>query len=104
MDDLLEREMAGARQRFERDMQPVKEALALSKSAERANQEKIEEIIESVSSGRAKGALFDILSERAPELKMEREKLRAEQRRLNELLVTCSQQITSFTCRVLRLQ
>jgi len=85
-DDLLEREMAGAKERFEQDMQPVKESLSLAKAAERANQEKIEEIIESVSSGRAKGALFDILSERAAELKLERERLRAEQRQLNELL------------------
>lgn len=43
-------------------------------------------LIESISSGNAQGALWELLNEKAAQLKLERERLLLEQRRLSEAL------------------
>jgi site-specific DNA recombinase len=85
-DGLLERAFDHARQNSASTLQPEKEALELTREALRANQEQLDGLVEAVSSGRANAALFDVLNERALNLKLERERLRAEEKRLQEAL------------------
>ncbi|MDQ3813392.1 MAG: recombinase family protein [Armatimonadota bacterium] len=84
--DIVEQAMGYAHANCAADLQPLQESFALTKSALQENQAKIDEILATVSSGGAKGSLLELLNERANELKLERERLRAEQRRFMEAL------------------
>ncbi len=85
-ENIIERAVEEARRAAESDLSPQKEALALNRAAMQENQAKIDQMLETISSGQATGALFAMLNERAAQLKLEREQLRIEQRRLTEAL------------------
>lgn len=84
---VVEKAMEIARARCESDLLPQKEALSLNKTALAENEEKIARMLETVESGVASGALLAMLNEKATHLQVERERLRAESRRLNEALL-----------------
>lgn len=68
----------------EETLQPTQQALNMCRTALHENQRKIDELVETAST--AKGALLELLTEKAQQLKLERERLRTEQRQLNEAL------------------
>jgi len=82
---ILEDALQIAWAKTEEKLQPTKETLTLCRKALEENQHKIDELLE--TAGQAKGALLDLFTEKANELKLERERLRIEQRRLNESLL-----------------
>jgi hypothetical protein len=77
---MVERVIAAARRNSESTLQPQQKAMARVKAA------LIDQIIQTVVSGKADGALLGFLNERAAELKIEREQLKAELRSLQESL------------------
>ena len=83
--NILEDALQMAWNKTEEKLQPTKETLSLCRRSLEENQRKIDELLETASS--AKGALLDLFTEKANDLKMERERLRTEQRRLNESLL-----------------
>ncbi len=82
----ISRAVEKARQNAEQNLEPEREALARTREALQENQGRIEQLADSLASGKTNEALFDILNERALALKMERERLRMEQRKLMERL------------------
>ena len=73
-----------ARQNARKDLEPVYEAYSQTGEALRKVEADIDKVLESASSGKAVGALWDMLNERAFRLKFERDQLLIEQRRLKE--------------------
>lgn len=63
-------------------LEPIKLSLAECNRALDVNQEEIDKLISAATA--APGALYELLAEKAQQLKREREQLKAEQRRLNE--------------------
>lgn len=84
---VLERALHHAQAGCESDLEPQKEALSLTRAALLENQAQIDQMLETVGSGKASGALFDMLNEKAALLQRERERLRAEQRKLMQALL-----------------
>jgi len=82
---ILEDALSIAWAKTEQVLQPTKDTLALCRKALEENQRKIDELMETART--ARGALLDLLSETAHELKLERERLRIEQRQLGEALL-----------------
>lgn len=89
--NVVEEAIASVRERTEVTLNPVKEALALCATALEENQQQIDEML--ATARNANGALLELLSERAHQLKLEREKLRLEQRRLKEELAPAQDQL-----------
>jgi site-specific DNA recombinase len=85
-DDQLERCIEHARRQCEGDLGPERERLALTKAALAENGAQIEEILSTIAAGKTSEALLEMLGERATQLKIERERLKAEERRLKETL------------------
>jgi site-specific DNA recombinase len=85
-EDMIERAMESARNRSVEGLQPARETLLLTQQALNKNQEQINALVESISSGNAQGALWNLLNEKATRLNAEREGLLMEQRRLSEAL------------------
>ena len=83
---MLEQCFEHAWQNYHRQSKPQQDALAINKAALQENQGHIDNLIDTISSGQAAGALFEMLNSRANDLKMERERLLAEQRRILETL------------------
>ena len=73
-----------ARYNARKDLEPVYEAYSQTGEALRKVEADIDKVLESASSGKAVGALWDMLNERAFRLKFERDQLLIEQRRLKE--------------------
>jgi DNA invertase Pin-like site-specific DNA recombinase len=96
-DEIMREALDAARARSEADLQPTSRLLSGNQSALRENQRAIDELVATASN--ARGALLDLLAEKAHELKMERERLHTEQRRLTELLTPLD---TSFDDGVFR--
>ena len=69
--------------------------MALTDKALQQNQTQIDTLIESISSGNAQGALWALLNERAVQLKLERESLLIEQRRLRESMAPLEEHFDS---------
>jgi hypothetical protein len=63
------------------------------------NQERIDNLVETITSGNADGALFEMLNRKASELRMEREKLLVEQRHLQEALAHLQSGLNAETFR-----
>jgi site-specific DNA recombinase len=89
-DGTISRAIDIARERSEVVYRPEREALTECQRALQENQQGIDELVETAKN--ARGALLDILSEKAMTLKLERERLKAEQRVLLEKLA-----ITNYT-------
>ena len=81
---VLERALAAAWSKAESGLEPNKAALAECESALRHNEEKIDELLETASN--ARGALLELFTEKAHGLKLERERLKIEQRNLQASL------------------
>ncbi len=81
---ILEEALEMAWNQSQETLNPAKAALAECQRALQSNQQNIDELVESAKT--AKGALLDLLSEKAHELKLERERLRAEKRKLDDQL------------------
>ncbi len=79
---VIERALNCAKAKCESQLQPEQEGLALVRAALQENQQQAEQMLSSIASGNATGALWEMLNVKANELKMERERLHAEQRRL----------------------
>lgn len=82
--DLIERAAGYARSSCEQEIQPQKDALALTHAALQENQARIDQMLDTLGTGQASGALFAMLNEKAARLQREGEQLRAEQRRLTD--------------------
>ncbi len=82
-DDMIERAMEWALRNCTADLQPLQDTLATTRAALQDNQSQIDQIITTISSGQAQGALLGFLNERAGQLKVDRERLRVEQQRLS---------------------
>ncbi len=79
--------MEQARANMQTDLRPSQDTLALTRQAIQSNQVQIDALIEeSISNGKAQGALWGLLNEKAAQLKLERERLLLEQKRLCEAL------------------
>ncbi len=65
------------------NQRPQRAALELNRAARHENQKRVEEMLETVSSGNATGALWQMLNERATHLQVEGERLKREERQLN---------------------
>lgn len=83
--NILEDALQVAWAKTEQALQPTKETLALCRKALEENQRKIDELLDTASN--ARGALLELFTEKANNLKMDRERLRIEQRRLSEALL-----------------
>ncbi len=83
-ESLLPRALEMGWQKTEGHLQPVKDALAQCRTALEENQRRIDELVATAT--HTSSALLDLLSEKANELKVEREQLKLEQRRLQEML------------------
>jgi hypothetical protein len=84
--EILEGALEHAQRKCHSELEPERERLALNRAALERNQTEVNQMLASITSGRASGALLEMLNEKAYELKMEREGLKAEQRRLVQAL------------------
>lgn len=98
-EDIIERAIEKARASCEGDLLPLKETLGLTKQSLLENQSQIDKIVETVSTGKAEGALLAFLNERAAELKLARERLRVENRRLSRALMPLQEHFDAATFR-----
>jgi hypothetical protein len=93
-DGVLEAAFVVARHKCQSDLEPQQEALSRTRQALQENQVQIDTLIKTITTGAASGTvsgdLLGMLNERATQLKMERERLRAEQRRLSAALAPLS--------------
>lgn len=96
-EEIAREALNAARAKSEADLHPTTLLLSTNQSALRENQRAIDELV-STASG-ARGAMLELLSEKAHELKMERERLYAEQRQLTEVLTPLN---TVFDAKVFR--
>lgn len=80
--EAMERALHIAQAHSESNLHPMQEALTECKAALQRNQEQIDDLVARVTSSR--GALMELLEEKANALKAEREQLKAEQRHLTE--------------------
>lgn len=80
----METTIERARLRAHQDLAPVREAGEDTRKALQANQAQIDEMIGAI--GNVRGALWDMLNDKAMQLKIERERLLIEERRLKEAL------------------
>jgi len=84
--EIVEGALEYAQRKCHSELEPERDRLALNRAALERNQAEVDQMLASITSGRASGALLEMLNERAYELKMEREGLKAEQRRLTQAL------------------
>ncbi len=80
--EIVEGALEHAQRKCHSELEPERDRLALNWAALERNQAEVDQMLASITSGRASGALLEMLNEKAYELKMEREGLKAEQRRL----------------------
>ncbi len=83
---VLERAIERAHDNCGAALRPQQEALNRTVASLRANQEEIDKVVSTITSGRLNDAMVDLLNRKAHELKVERESLLVEQRRLSALL------------------
>ena len=84
--EVLERVLDQARRNAEKDTWPLREALSANETALVTVKEEIATLVSAITSGGASEALGDLLNERATELKLRREGLLMERRRLQGAL------------------
>jgi site-specific DNA recombinase len=75
-----------ARHFAEQDLTPVQEAWTETQKTLQANQAQIDKLVSAITHGDVEGALWQILNDKAAQLKVERERLLIEQRQLKESL------------------
>jgi site-specific DNA recombinase len=83
-ESFIPRALEMAWQKTEGHLQPVKDALSQCRLSLEENQRRIDELVATATNTRS--ALLDLLTEKAHELKIERERLKVEQHRLQEML------------------
>ncbi len=96
---LVERVVEMAHAKCEGDLGPQQEALELCRQALRENQTKVDRLLESVASGEVSGPLLSMLNAKASELQREQERLKAEERGLQQALIPLR---SHFDAQVLR--
>ena len=84
---VVRRAMEHAHDRYETSTVPEKEAWARNHAALQENQKEIDALVGTITSGQVDEALLSFLNRKAAQLKVERETLLAEQRRLNASLM-----------------
>lgn len=82
-DRVVERAIANCHQ----DQRPLQESIARTQGSLRENQQKIDTLVETITSGTASADLMVIMNEKAGELRRQREELRNELHRLSKSLV-----------------
>ena len=87
---LLEQSLNMAQAKCQIELQPQQEGLNLTKRAIEENEAQVNRLVEAISTSGVQADLLAILNEKATTLRLEREKLRAEQRRLTDQLTPLS--------------
>lgn len=83
-DEIIERAVEKERLLCESALEPNREALEETRTALLENQKQIEQLINTIGSGVANSDLLGMLNERATQLRLSRERLKAEERKLAE--------------------
>lgn len=73
-DNIIEEAVESARASTKDELKPHQDALLEVERALQENQGQINDMIKTISSGQARGALFEMLNERATDLKLQRER------------------------------
>lgn len=81
-DRVIEKAVGRAGEAWLSNQRPQREALELNRTAQQENQRRVEEMLQTLSEGKATGALWQMLNERATHLQVEGERLKREQRQL----------------------
>jgi DNA repair exonuclease SbcCD ATPase subunit len=87
LDGVADRVLGRAITNCQKDQQPLQESIARTQASLRENQQKIDSLVETITSSTASPDLIVILSEKAGELRRQREALRNELHRLSKALV-----------------
>ena len=98
-DGLVEGAVEMARLKSSGDLAPQQELLEINHRAKKENQVKIDRLLESVTSGEVSGPLLAMLSGKATELQRDQEKLKLEERQLQQGLIPLHSQIDAKTLR-----
>jgi site-specific DNA recombinase len=85
--EMIEEAFGMAKEECQASLLPQQEALLLTRKALDENQTQLDKIVETVTSGSVTRTLLAVLDEKAHILKVEQERLKAEQRRLTSALV-----------------
>lgn len=85
--EILEQAFVAAQQECQADLQPQHEALAMTRRALEENQLQLDKLVDTITSGQISATLISVLDEKAQSLKLERERLKTEQRRLESALL-----------------
>ncbi len=96
---LVEEAVEMARVKCAGDLEPQQELLAINHQAMKENQTKIDRLLEGITSGEVSGPLLAMMSGKATELQREQEKLKIEERGLQQALVPLR---SHFDAQVLR--
>lgn len=87
---VVERVLEKAIANTSKNLQPQRDALALTQSALRKNQDRTEQMFAMMESDKVNDSLLAMLNQRATELRGERERLEEEQRKLSQELAPIS--------------
>ena len=95
----MEQAIDMARLKSAGDLAPQQELLEINHCARKENQIKIDRLLESVTSGEVSGPLLAMLNGKATELQREQEKLKIEERGLQQALTPLHNQFDAETLR-----
>ncbi len=87
VEGLVEQAVEMARAKCAGDLEPQQELLAFNHQAMKENQTKIDRLLEGITSGEVSGSLLAMMSGKATELQREQERLKIEERGLQQALV-----------------
>ena len=99
IEGLVEQAIEMARLKSAGDLAPQQELLEINHRARKENQVKIDRLLESVTSGEVSGPLLAMLNGKATELQREQEKLKIEERGLQQALIPLHNQFDAKTLR-----
>jgi hypothetical protein len=90
---VIERALQAARDNSLKSLEPERAALAKTQDALRENQEEIDKLVVAITAGGVGSELLSFLNRRAKDLKMTREQLLAEQRRLVQVVAPAQEAV-----------
>jgi site-specific DNA recombinase len=99
-ENIVEGVIEQARKKAESELVPEREKLALVRQALLENEAQVDQMLATVASGRAEGALLEMLNCRAAELQVARERLLTEQRALQMVLQPLQEKVDPAVFRV----
>ena len=83
-EEIIERAVEKERMLCESALEPSREAMEATRAALLENQKQIDQLVNTISSGIANGDLLGMMNERATQLRLSRERLKMEEKRLAE--------------------